>query len=53
LRVSGKSRELVFFAVAGRALVEPGMTRERSLQLLADDDQPNAEFVVPGSCARS
>jgi hypothetical protein len=29
------------------------MTRERSWQLLADDDQPNAEVVARGSCARS
>jgi hypothetical protein len=29
------------------------MTRERSWQLLADDDQPNAKFGARESCARS
>jgi hypothetical protein len=88
LLVSGKSLELVFFAVAamlvllialfaaqwfvlhrsarppaaesrapdsvaGRTPVGPGMTPERSLQLLADDDQPNAECIARGSCSRS
>jgi hypothetical protein len=30
-----------------------GMTRERSSEPLADDDQRNAEFVARGSCACS